>query len=165
MSWLALVLRGDHSGALIEAKRALAMTPNLAEAHGTRGVSLIYSGRLKEGVAAIQMSIRLDPRDPFLAFRLQQLVVGFYFSREYEAAIEAAKQAIRSYPDYLLTYRWLAAALGQLGRIKEARETLVNAITLAPASFDTYVRERAPWYRPEDYAHALEGLQKAGWQG
>ena len=34
-----------------------------------------------------------------------------------------------------------------------------------PKSFDMYVRQRAPWFRPEDYNHMLEGLRKAGWEG
>jgi adenylate cyclase len=64
-----LLYRGDHEGALAEAERALAMTPNLAGAHGWRGAALIFSGLPKEGIAAVQTSIRLDPRDPFLALR------------------------------------------------------------------------------------------------
>jgi adenylate cyclase len=28
-----------------------------------------------------------------------------------------------------------------------------------------YVRKRVPWFRPEDHAHLLEGLRKAGWEG
>ena len=51
------------------------------------------------------------------------------------------------------------------GRIEEAKEALETAIALAPAAFDTYVRRRVPWQRPEDYAHMLEGLRKAGWEG
>jgi hypothetical protein len=57
------------------------------------------------------------------------------------------------------------AALGQAGRIDEARAALAKAIAIAPASFDLYVRNRAPWHRPEDHAHTLDGLRKAGWQG
>jgi adenylate cyclase len=90
------------------------------------------------------------------------MALGFYFSREYAAAVDAAKQAIRSYPDFPLPYRWLAAALGQLGRIEEAKEALGKAIAIAPASIEMYVRQRVPWMRPEDYAHMLEGLRKAG---
>jgi adenylate cyclase len=93
------------------------------------------------------------------------MALGLYFQREYEAAIEAANRAIRSYPDFPNTYRWLAAALGQLGRIEEAREALEKAIAIAPASFHMYVRQRVPWHRSEDHAHMLEGLRKAGWQG
>jgi hypothetical protein len=64
---------------------------------------------------ALEKSVRLDPRDPRSAIRLNHKALGFYFSREYEAAVEVAKRAIRSYPDYPNTYRWLTAALGQMG--------------------------------------------------
>ena len=73
-----------------------------------------------------------------------------------------AKQAIRSNPDYPLTYRWLAAALGQIGETDDAKKAMEKAVAIAPASFDMYVRNRAPWMRLEDHAHMLEGLCKAG---
>ncbi len=44
-----LLYRGDREGALAEVERALAMTPNLAGAHGWRGAALIFSGLSKEG--------------------------------------------------------------------------------------------------------------------
>ena len=51
------------------------------------------------------------------------------------------------------------------GRFVEERlkETLQNAIAIVPASFQSSVRERVPWMRPEDHAHMMEGLRKAGW--
>jgi adenylate cyclase len=160
----ALRVRGDYDGALAEAERALATTPNLAIAHHVLGTALIFSGRPKEGIAALQRSIRLDPHHPRSPNRLYQLALGLYFSREYEAAVEAAKLAIRSYPATPNSYRWLAVALGQLGRTVEAKEALEKATAIAPASFDMYVRNRVSWMRPEDHAHMLEGLRKAGWR-
>jgi adenylate cyclase len=157
--------RGDYEGALGEAERALAKAPNLAAAHHMFGATLIFSGRPKEGLAALERSIRLDPRPPRAAVCLHQVAIGFYFCRDYEAAIEAAKRTIRAYPEYPNTYRWLAAALGQIGRIVEAKVALEKAIALAPAGFDMYVRSRVPWQRPEDHAHMLEGPRKAGWEG
>jgi adenylate cyclase len=141
------------------------MSPNLTGAHEVLGATLIFSGQPKEGLAALETGIRLDPRDPRSAVRLNQMAVGLYFSQEYEAAIEAAKRAIRSFPDYPNPYRWVAAALGQLGRIEEAQEALEKAIAVAPASFGMYVRARVPWMRPDDHAHMLDGLSKAGWKG
>ena len=79
------------------------------------------------------------------------MVLGLYFCGEYEAAIEAAGGVIRSYPDHPLIYRWLAASLGQIGRIQEAKEALEKAIAVVPGSFDMYVRGRVPWMRPEDH--------------
>jgi adenylate cyclase len=164
LGW-ALQARGELQGALAEIERALGMSPNLAVAHGQRGATLIFAGRPKEGLAAVQTSIRLDPRDPFSAIRLLHIACGLYFSREYEETIEAAKQLIRSYPDFPMIYRWPAAALGQLGRTAEAKEALNQAVSLAPAAFDMYIRNRVPWFRPEDHAHLVEGLRKAGWEG
>jgi adenylate cyclase len=51
-----------------------------------------------------------------------------------------------------------------MGRTAEAREALAKAIAVAPASFDMYVRNRVPWMRPEDHAHMVEGLRRAGWE-
>jgi adenylate cyclase len=162
---LALVARGDHQGAHAQAEQALAICPNLSAAHGALGVILAYSGRPKEGLAALKTCIRLDPRAPSLVNRLNQVALAHYFCRDYEATVEAAERAIRSFPDFASPYRWLAAALGELGRTAEAKEALEKAIAVSPASFDFQVRERPPWFRPEDHAHMLDGLRKAGWEG
>jgi adenylate cyclase len=156
--------RGDYEGALAEAERAMAMTPNLAFAHHMFGTALIFSGRPKEGLPALERSIRLDPRHPRSEVRLNQMALGLYFSRDYAGTVEVAKRAIRSYPNFPNYYRWLAAALGQIGRIEEAKEALQKAMDIVPASFQSSVRDRVPWMRPEDHAHMLEGLRKAGWR-
>ena len=160
----ALYRRGDYEGGRLEAERALAISPNLAGAHSVLGQTLIFSGRPEEGVTVLRTSIRLDPRGPGLGTRLMQIALGLYLCRKYEEAVEAAKQPIRSYPNIPNTYRWLAAALGQLGRTGEAKEALEKAIAIAPGAFNMYVRGRVPWMRPEDHAHMLEGLRKAGWK-
>jgi TolB-like protein len=164
LGW-ALQARGEADGALAEIERALSMSPNLAIAHGHRGATLIFAGRPREGLTALETCIRLDPRDPYLAVRLLHIACGLYFCSEYEASIEASKRLIRSYPDFPMIYRWSAAALGQLGRPAEAKEALEKAVSRTPAAFDMYVRNRAPWFRPEDHAHLVEGLRKAGWKG
>jgi adenylate cyclase len=157
--------QADYEGALAEIEAALAISPNLADAHGVLGSVLNWSGRRKEARVALEKSIRLDPRNPNLAIRLLAVTVNFYLSGEYDAAIEAAKRTIRAYPDDGSTYRWLAAALGQVGRMKEAKDALQRAISIAPDTFDMYVRRGVPLHRPEDDAHMIEGLRKAGWEG
>jgi TolB-like protein/Flp pilus assembly protein TadD len=164
LGW-ALQARGEADDALAEIEQALSMSPNLAIAHGHRGATLIFAGRPKEGVAALNACIRLDPRDPYMAVRLLHIACGQYFCSEYQASIEAAKRLTRSYPDFPMIYRWSAAALAQLGRTTEAKEELEKAVSRAPGAFDMYVRKRAPWFRPEDHAHLVEGLRKAGWKG
>jgi adenylate cyclase len=159
-----LYSRSDYEGALAEAGHALALSPNLPTAHVVLAQTLIFSGQPREGLAALERSIKLDPHNRTPG-RLNLFTVGLYFSLQYEASAEAAKRVVRSNPKYPLPHRWLAAALGQLGRTAEAKEALERALEIAPASFDMYVRQRVPWMRPEDHAHMLEGLRKAGWEG
>jgi adenylate cyclase len=157
--------RGDTAGALIEAEHARSLSPNLAAAHGALSMLLIYSGRAREGIAAHQTCARLDPRDPRLGWRLHRVALGHYFIGEYASARDAAEMAISAYPEFPTPYRILAAALGQLGQSGEAKRALDRAISLRPAAFEWFVRQRPPGFRPEDYEHVLEGLRKAGWEG
>jgi adenylate cyclase len=59
----------------------------------------------------------------------------------------------------------LAAVLLRRGDYEGALAEAERALAMAPASFDIYLRQRPLWQRPEDHAHMLEGLRKAGWQG
>jgi|SRR6516165_6622156 len=97
------------------------MSPNLAFAHGQLGAALLFSSPSDEAIAHLRTSIRLDPRDPLLAMRLTRVPVGHYFCHKYGATIEVAKRGILSYPDFPLSYRWLAPALGQAGQIEAGR--------------------------------------------
>jgi len=71
--------------------------------------------------------------------RMNGVTIGCYFCRECAAAIEAVNWAIRLNPDYAPPYRWLAAALGQLDRIAEAKGSAGEAIAigLAPSTRST----------------------------
>jgi adenylate cyclase len=92
-------------------------------------------------------------------------VVSHYYERAYDKAVETALDTVARYPKLHLTYRWLAAALGQLARTEEAQTALRMAITLSPQSFKFRVHNRPPWQtRPEDHDHMLDGLRKGGWQ-
>ena len=161
LGWAAL-MRGDYLSSLSETSRALELTPNLALALEVKGATLNFSGRPLEGVGILKTCLRLDPRRPRMGTRLNFMALGQYFSGEYVGAVDSARQAIQSHPGFAPPYRWLAAALGQTGPAEEAGAALNRAIAVAPASFDTYVRNRVPWMRPEDHAHMLEGLRKAG---
>ena len=159
-----LLWQGNLEAAFAESEAGLALSPNLASAHGLRGSVLNWSGHWATARIALERSIRLDPRNPNLAIRYNAVTISYYLSGEYDAAIEAARRSIRAYPDRPQDYRWLAAALGQVGRIEEAKEALEKAVAVAPASFDRFVRTRVPWIRPEHHAHMLDGLRKAGWE-
>jgi adenylate cyclase len=158
-------IRGQFAIALAEAENALATTPSLALAHRARGCALIFSGDQADGIAAVETGLRLEPCGMRNAAALNWIILGLYLSGKYTASVDAARRVIQSYPKYAPPYRWLAAALGQLDRTAEAKQALDEAVTVAPASFDMYVKNRVPWMRPEDHAHMVDGLRKAGWEG
>jgi adenylate cyclase len=165
LSW-AFHIEGDQESAIAEAERALALCPNLGSAHRNLGAALLFSGRPREGLASLEAALRLDPRNErVLPHHLLRVAIALYYAREYESAVEAAKRAIRAYPDFpFAPYQLVAAALGQLERTEEARAALEKAIAVTPAAFDPFA-DRPPWIRPEDRVHLLEGLRKAGWEG
>jgi adenylate cyclase len=144
---------------------ALSINPNSAFANYIKGGALGLVGRPSEGRPFIVAALRLDPRSPHSITFLSALTALYYGEHNYLRAVETGQRATARYPDDPLAYRWLAAALGQLGRVDEARTALQNAMSISPTSFDSYVNHGPRFFRPEDHEHMLDGLRKAGWLG
>jgi TolB-like protein/TolA-binding protein len=161
---LGALLQGDLEGAFEEAQQVLAIDKNCADAFGVKGAALIYSGRRREGRAALQRYLKLSSRDPARPIRLTQIAVSLYLDGGYEEAALTARQTIRQYPKHPFAYRWLAASLGQLGRAGEAQSVLRTLQMNSPSSFEMYVRRRPPAYCSVEYGPMLDGLRKAGWK-
>jgi adenylate cyclase len=161
----AVFSAGNHQEALKWSSLADACGANSAWVNGINGLLLVWSGNPSEGRDRMRTALRLNPRDPGNRLFANSIAASHYFEHDYVAAIEAANWAIAGYPAYSNPYRWLAASLGQLGRVDEAREALEQAMDIYRAVFDLYARSRPPWFRPEDHEHMLDGLRKAGWQG
>jgi Flp pilus assembly protein TadD len=75
-----------------------------------------------------------------VAVWLLQIAETYYFERDFKNAILTAQQVIRQYPQSPQAYRWLAAALAQVGRQAEARTAWQEFVEANPASLDTMVR-------------------------
>jgi adenylate cyclase len=161
----SLSLQGDMDNAFEAARQILAINPNCAQAHWCMGGVLILTGRTAEGRQALRSFERLSPHDASIAGAHRWIVTSYYLERDYERCVEAARRQLSAHPDYAPTRRWMAAALGQLGRTEEARAALEQLIAQSPGELDAYARNRRPWIRPEDHEHMLDGLRKAGWQG
>jgi adenylate cyclase len=156
--------RGNLTASLAAAEQALELNPNCAGAYWSKSGNLVYLGRYAEAVEAATTYLRLSPRDLRNWRVLNHLTLGRYLTGDYVGAIEAANQALRLNPNQPLTSRWLAAALGQLGRMEEALRVIAQVgAVLAPVTFDSYALTRGKWLRPEAHAILLEGLRKAGW--
>jgi len=156
---------GEMDFALVSAREAVRINANSAEAHSFLGTVLVFTGHPLEARASLEQSRRLNPRDWRRGIREANIAASFYFEHDYESAARVARRGLLSDPEQPFILRWLTAALGQLGRTEEAHEALQRALTTTPESFAFHVRQRPPWFRPEDHVHMLEGLRKAGWEG
>jgi adenylate cyclase len=163
---LVAAARGDLATELTRAEQALSLDPNCAVAYRVKGACLICSPVTRvEGCQTLLRSLRLNPNDPRNWWIWNNLAVGRYLLEDYMGAVDAAQQEIRTRPGGIPVYRWLIAALGQLGRTDDAQAVLRQAtVALAPMSFDDYARRRLPWLSEEDHQHMLDGLHLAGWR-
>ena len=163
LAWMAAAT-GEVAAGLALADRALAINPNHVEAHRCRTSNLIWLGRLEEAREVANLCLRLSPHDARGWISLHHLLLAGYLLRDYPFAVEAGSRLLDARPAASLPYRWLAAALGQVGRIDEAKTVLQRAVAVvAPLSIEDYLSERGPWLTEAYYHQLLEGLGRAGW--
>ena len=155
----------DRREALELASMALTINVNSSWANAEKGAILVDSGSPAEGRESLLKSLRLSPRDPLNANVLNHIARSYYWEADYDSALNVSTRLVSRYPNHPMAYFWLAAELGQLRLLSEAHEALQKAMEVSPRSFEMSVRTPHPWRRPEDHAHMLEGLRKAGWQG
>ncbi len=157
---LARMVRGDHTGALEAAFRAIELNPSDATAHGTAGATLVFIGRPREGLDSLAMSLRLSPRDPRLRIRQSHIGLGHLFLGQHDEAEAVARTIMRQYPEYSFGPRLLAIVCAETGRLEEARAAIDLAQSLMAAPFDDFSHARMPWYRP---ATTGGSSQHCGW--
>jgi adenylate cyclase len=162
---MTMLVAGNAEEAHGQVLLARASNPNSPRAILIEAAVLLFTGQPVQARQGLTACLRVDPRGPDSSWVMHQFAISYYFERDYGKSVEAARRGLARHPDSFVTYRWLAAALGQLGRREEARAALRKAVELSPRSFEFYTHRRPPWHRPEDYAHMLDGLRKAGWDG
>ena len=165
MRWLIVLwifgLIGDFEGVRTEVERALALDPNHAWALSNLGAFHAYQGQLPEAMTALKKATRASPHDPLTWWFMHLSMVAHYFAGEDAAALHLAERLIRFRPDKFVAYRFRAAALGQLGRIEEAKQALQESIGLLPGEYPFFVQSRPPWI-PALQHERLVKLRKAG---
>jgi adenylate cyclase len=150
--------RGQYDLARAEADQAIALNPNDAFSHATRGGMLVFAGDSEEALKSFEVAQRLNP--PMALFRLYPLGWAYYLSRRYDDAIRITENGLaQSSSDYYV-HAALAASYAQLGRKKEAARAAAATLRAWPFfRVDTFIAQ----FRSEsDRAFISEGLHKAG---
>jgi adenylate cyclase len=161
----ALFWHGDLDTSMTTARQAIAINPNCANAYFCLGVSLIYGGLTTEGRLEVAAATRLSPfnqRDHYNAEIDIVLAESYYYDNDYEKCVSACRSRISNFPGLSRTYGLLAAALGQLYRVDEARAAFSKYRDLLGSEFKPQIA--APYRRADHHRHLLDGLRKAGWR-
>jgi TolB-like protein/Flp pilus assembly protein TadD len=112
--------------------RALALSPDLATAHGARGNLLLEADFDWHGAEAeFRRALELAPNDAQAKFDFgtQLATVG-----DVDHAIELTRQALATEPLRATYYSWLGQYLSRLHRLDEAERAIRRAIELQPGA-------------------------------
>ena len=100
-------------GILAMSAKALALDPNLAEAHASRGLALQYGGRHEEAIAEFEHALALDPN----LYEANYFYARFFFEQgDFQRATGFFERAAQIRPDDYRSPVLLTAVYRSLGR-------------------------------------------------
>jgi TolB-like protein/cytochrome c-type biogenesis protein CcmH/NrfG len=147
---------------IAEFELALRLNPNFSLAQGFYALALAYCGRWADAELAAGRALRLSPRDPFSATYYGVAAYAQFCGRNYEKAMQLAREAIRQRADFVGAHRVLVAAAGMTGDADIARSALSELRRAQPNVSLAWIRDQLPIKGDADREHYLEGLRRAG---
>lgn len=160
LAWASMLV-GEQENALAEAQKSIDLTPNFALAYFALGAARLLLGRFDQVANPMKRAMRLSPHEPLTFLFSNFLALSEYHQQNYDEAVRVARQGIAIRPFYLL-FRTLAACYGQLGKLAEARDALIEMRKLKPRQVDDPWDLTFPYADPAHIEHFRAGLRKAG---
>ncbi len=153
---VALFFRKDIAGCLSAAERAIALNP--LDASNEAIFLITFTGDWERGCSLIRRAMELNPHHP----GWYRLILGLneYRKANYRQAVEEGVKANVS--GIFWTNVLLAAAYGQLGEHKAARDAVQTLLAQKEDFAESARKTIAKWYDAELVEHLIEGLRKAG---
>jgi adenylate cyclase len=156
-------LRHEHEAAMVFFDRALESCPNHAFAWMWSSGTLAYLGRGAEAVARAEQALRLSPLDQAIYLFDTRLALAHYANGDLEAAVQFSLRARHENPNFSANLRFLAAALGALGRREQAEAVVTDLLRLEPGfRLSAYARGLQPFTDPVLRERFLSDLRAAG---
>ena len=152
----------NYAAAISELELALDLNPSLALAHYGLGAAFVFSGRPQAAFPHLESAIRLSPQDPNMGSYLVRIAEAKYLIGDDDAAVRFALKALAQSGFQWSRYAVLIAALGQLGRLEEARRYLTELTRVRPNFSVDFVQTAHPFSRDMGIDRYYEGLRKAG---
>ena len=150
----------QHSKAIEEGNKALALNPNGANAHASLAFFLGASGEPEKALELMNRALRLNPiPPPNYYFNLG----GAYFMLgQYLEAIRVCKKAINISPDYVSPKVIMVACYSSLEQFEKAHEAVTEIQRINPSLSIEFIAETLPFKQKTDIENLLEALRKAG---
>jgi serine/threonine protein kinase/tetratricopeptide (TPR) repeat protein len=127
LAGLLRAYESDWKGADREFRRALELDPQSVDAWASYDFSyLVPMGRLHEAIAGTRKALERDPLSPFLQFRLG---LWYYYTRQWDRAMEQCRNALDLDPHYMPAHLLKGDLCREMGKPEEsirAYETLTK---------------------------------------
>lgn len=151
---------GDYDLAALSIDKTLAKSPDYALGLFTRSEIALAAGRHQEAIADLERAIRIDPA--WTHQYLQNLGMAHLLLGHFETAAMVLRERLLLAKDTDVGRAWLAAALGHLGELAEARQAWAELLAINPSFAMEPRLARQRFERPADPELVMAGLAKAG---
>jgi DNA-binding SARP family transcriptional activator len=152
----------DFDSAIYYFDRALRLNPNLAFIWALSALTYSYIG---EPDAALQRLARyrdLSPFDPYPYIYENPYTVAYTIKGDYEQAVIVGRRVVKGNPEFINGYKPLIAALGHLGRRREAKSYVDKLLSLEPNFTVRRFGKVYPFKHATDRERYMAGLRLAG---
>ncbi len=156
LGWV-LLESNKPKAAMVEAQQAVGLAPDEPESHRLMARVLLETDP-KSAEAAAREAVRLAPEDPDMWSTLSAVLGG---AERWPEALEAADHGLSHDPDDESNRNLRAMALTQLGRRKEADETLRGALESSPDNSHTHANLGWTRLHARQYKPALESFRES----
>ena len=155
-AYVLAYFREDIHAAVALVDRALKINPSFARGWQQSAWLRLWAGQPDLAIEHFQISLRLSPREhrsnPFMG-----IGVSHFFARRFEEARRMLLLSLQEKPNWVPTYRFLAACYAQMGCHDEAGE----AIKRVQALSNVVVPAAMHWRNAEHRELYLSGLRLA----
>jgi tetratricopeptide (TPR) repeat protein len=131
--------------------------PLAQKIHYEQGKSLLRAGKPTQAIEEFEQAVEADPKGPLLANCYLGIGSAHGELREHGRAVEAFRKVVGLRPSDPEAYRALAIGLEDAGKLKEARESLEQALALDPSQLSAYQDLAGLHLKAKD----VEGAKKA----
>jgi TolB-like protein len=163
LGWLATLRREWFLGEA-EFRRAIELNPNLAWGHAGLGAVCVYLGRLEEGERELDVSERLNPRDPYGAMWDNIRASSQFQAGRYEDSLATTERTLQKHPRWVVTITLQAASLSMLGELARARALQAQVREIKPDYRPVFIEFTIPVADPGFFAVLRRALEAAEWE-